>query len=115
MFLARSKPVAPLPTLSVIVPAYNEKATLSVLMDRLLAKSIDGVDIEIVLVESNSSDGTREDAIRYGQHPRVRLILQDRPRGKGHAVRDGPRRHAPATSCCFRTPTSSTTSTTTTI
>ncbi len=35
-------------------------------MDRLLAKSIEGVDIEIVLVESNSSDGTREDAVRYG-------------------------------------------------
>ena len=58
-------------------------------MDRLIAKSIDGVNIEIVLVESNSSDGTREDAVRYGAHPRVRLILQDRPRGKGHAVRAG--------------------------
>ncbi len=87
--LARVKPVAPLPTLSVIVPAYNERATFSVLMDRLLAKSIEGVDIEIVLVESNSSDGTREEAQRYGAHPRVRLILQDRPRGKGNAVRAG--------------------------
>lgn len=88
LFLARSKPIAP-PTLSVIVPAYNEKATLSVLMDRLLAKSIDGVAIEIILVESNSSDGTRDDAVRYGAHPRVRLIMEERPRGKGHAVRTG--------------------------
>ena len=86
---ARAKPVPPLPTLSVIVPAYNERATFSVLMDRLLAKSIEGLDIEIVLVESNSSDGTREDAVRYGTHPRVKLILQDRPRGKGYAVRAG--------------------------
>jgi hypothetical protein len=89
VFLVRSKDVAPRPTLSVIVPAYNEKNTLSILMDRLLAKSVDGADIEIVLVESNSSDGTRDDAIRYGRHPRVRLILQDRPRGKGFAVREG--------------------------
>ena len=89
VFLVRSKPAVAVPTLSVIVPAYNEKNTLSVLMDRLLAKSIDGLDIEIVLVESNSSDGTREDAIRYGEHPRVRLILQDKPRGKGAAVREG--------------------------
>ena len=58
-------------------------------MDRLIAKSIAGVNIEIVLVESNSTDGTREDAERYGAHPRVRLILQDRPRGKGNAVRAG--------------------------
>jgi len=87
--LARMKPIAEIPTLSVIVPAYNERATFSVLMDRLLAKSIAGVDIEIVLVESNSSDGTREDAVRFGAHPRVQLILQERPRGKGNAVRAG--------------------------
>ncbi len=89
VFLARAKPVAAAPTLSVIVPAYNERATFSQLMDRLIAKSIDGVNIEIVLVESNSTDGTREEAERYGAHPRVRLILQDRPRGKGNAVRAG--------------------------
>ena len=89
VMLVRAKAVAPVAKLSVIVPAYNERATFSVLMDRLLAKSVEGVDIEIVLVESNSSDGTREDARRYGEHPRVRLILQDRPRGKGYAVRAG--------------------------
>ena len=40
-------------------------------MDRLLAKSIDGVDIEIVLVESNSSDGTREEAVRLWRDTRA--------------------------------------------
>jgi hypothetical protein len=89
VILARAKSPAAAPTLSVIVPAYNERATFSVLMDRLMAKSIEGVNIEIVLVESRSTDGTREDAERYGAHPRVRLILQDRPRGKGYAVRAG--------------------------
>jgi hypothetical protein len=87
--LVRAKGAAQAPSLSVIVAAYNEKATLSALMDRLLAKSIEGVAIEVVLVESNSTDGTREDAVRYGAHPRVRLILEDRPRGKGFAVRTG--------------------------
>jgi SAM-dependent methyltransferase len=76
-------------TLSVIVPAYNEAATFDTLMRGLLAKSLPGLDIEVVLVESNSSDGTRELAERYRHHPRVRLILEDRPRGKGHAVRTG--------------------------
>jgi SAM-dependent methyltransferase len=87
--LARAKGVRRGPRLSVIVPAFNEKATLGVLMDRVLAKSIEGVDIEVVLVESNSTDGTREEALRYQTHPRVRVILQDRPRGKGFAVRTG--------------------------
>jgi hypothetical protein len=89
VLLARSTLVATSPKVSVIVAVYNEKATFALLMERLLAKSIDAVDIEVVIVESNSSDGTREDALRLGAHPRVRLLLQDKPRGKGHAVRAG--------------------------
>ena len=57
----------------MIVPAFNERATLSTIMDQVLEKSIDGMEIEVVLVESNSTDGTRKEAQRYGHHPRVRL------------------------------------------
>ena len=41
------------------------------------------------MVESNSTDGTRSIVQTYDAHPRVKLILEDRPRGKGHAVRAG--------------------------
>ncbi len=58
-------------------------------MQGLLAKTLPRMDIEVVLVESNSSDGTRQLAERYRHHPRVKLILEDRPCGKGHAVRTG--------------------------
>jgi len=75
--------------LSVIVPAYNEERTFDELMQSLIKKIIPNLDIEIVIVESNSSDATREKARAYEHHPRVRLILEDRPRGKGHAVRTG--------------------------
>lgn len=75
--------------LSVIVPAYNEAATFEPLIEALLRKELPDLDIEVVIVESNSTDGTREIALRYKDHPRVRLVLQDRPRGKGHAVRTG--------------------------
>jgi SAM-dependent methyltransferase len=81
---ARSKPV-----LSVIVPAYNEAATFGTLLERLLRKSVPGLDIEVLVVESNSSDGTREIAENYKDHPRVKLIFENRPQGKGHAVRTG--------------------------
>jgi glycosyltransferase involved in cell wall biosynthesis len=77
----------PRPLLSILVPVYNERATFCTLMDALLKHTIPGVDREIVLVESNSSDGTREEVKRYASHPEVRLILEDRPRGKGYAVR----------------------------
>ena len=75
--------------LSVILPVFNERGTFTKTMELLLAKEIPGMDVEVVIVESNSSDGTREEAIRYEGHPNIKLILEDRPRGKGHAVRSG--------------------------
>jgi 2-polyprenyl-3-methyl-5-hydroxy-6-metoxy-1,4-benzoquinol methylase len=75
--------------LSIVLPAYNEAATFEPLMEAVLRKEVPGLDVEVVLVESNSTDGTRELAQKYADHPRVRLMLEDRPRGKGHAVRTG--------------------------
>jgi glycosyltransferase involved in cell wall biosynthesis len=89
IFLVRPKTGTTVPRLSVILPVYNEKATFSTVMDMLLEKQIPNVDIEIILIESNSTDGSRELAIAYGGNPRVRLILEEKPRGKGHAVRNG--------------------------
>lgn len=75
--------------LSVVVPIYNERATVGEALDAILAKEIPGWTLEIILVESNSTDGTREIVLGYKDHPRVKLILEDKPRGKGHAVRTG--------------------------
>ena len=76
-------------TLSVIVPIYNEAATVRQSLDAILAKSVPGWTLQIIMVESNSTDGTRSIVQTYNAHPRVKLILEDRPRGKGHAVRAG--------------------------
>jgi len=89
ILITRPKPVREKPVLSVIVPAYNEQATFSQMMDVLLAKQIEGVHIEVIVVESNSTDSTREMALRYAEHPRVHLLLQEQARGKGNAVRAG--------------------------
>ena len=76
-------------TLSVIVPIYNEAATVCQSLDAILAKTVPGWTLQIIMVESNSTDGTRPIVQTYATHPRVTLILEDRPRGKGHAVRAG--------------------------
>jgi 2-polyprenyl-3-methyl-5-hydroxy-6-metoxy-1,4-benzoquinol methylase len=77
------------PVLSVIVPAYDEVKTFGPLMEALLRKAMPGLAMEIIVVESNSTDGTREAALKYGEQGRVKLVLEDQPRGKGHAVRAG--------------------------
>jgi hypothetical protein len=87
--LVRSKSQSSRQRLSVIVPVYNEAATFVRLIEQLLQKTIEGLEIEIILVESNSSDGSRDLVLQYKNHPRVRLILEESPKGKGHAVRNG--------------------------
>ena len=77
------------PLCSIVLPAYNEKNTIAELMKGLLAKQIPGADKEIIIVESNSKDGTRELVEEYRSHPEVRIVLQEKPRGKGNAVRAG--------------------------
>jgi hypothetical protein len=78
-------------TCSILVPVFNEKDTFPELMRTLLAKRLDhlGLEREIILIESNSSDGTRELVAGFAATPGVRIIYQDRPRGKGNAVRAG--------------------------
>ena len=87
-------PRPPLPpihdgVLSVIVPIYNEAPTVRESLDAILAKTIPGWTLQIILIESNSTDGTRDLVLPYRSHPRVNLLLEDTPRGKGHAVRAG--------------------------
>jgi SAM-dependent methyltransferase len=74
---------------SVIVPVFNEQATVRQLLDSLLAKPLASARMEVIIVESNSTDGSREIVNSYAQHDGVKIILQPNPRGKGYAVREG--------------------------
>ena len=77
------------PLLSVIVPVYNEAKTFPILIKALLAKQIPGLKKEIIIIESGSSDGTRPLVQALEKKPGVRVIYEERPQGKGHAVRQG--------------------------
>ncbi len=77
------------PRLSVIVPVFNEMATAREALDGIVAKQAPGWELEIVIVESNSTDGTREVVRSYEGRDRVRILFEPEPRGKGHAVRAG--------------------------
>ena len=76
-------------TVSVIVPVYNEIPTVRTALDALTAKRITGYDLQLILVESNSTDGSREVVLSYRDLPAVTVILEEVAMGKGHAVRAG--------------------------
>ena len=78
-----------IPVLSIVLPVYNEGSTFPVLMEQLLALELLSVKKEIIIVESNSQDNSRELVLNYKDHPDVKIVLQERPKGKGNAVREG--------------------------
>lgn len=74
------------PTLSVVMPAYNERATIHEALRRVLDAPVDS--IEIVVVDDGSTDGTADAARATGA-----TVLEQRPNaGKGAALRLGFRR-----------------------
>jgi|UniRef100_UPI00404AAB2C glycosyltransferase involved in cell wall biosynthesis len=85
----RFPPLPAKPKLSVVVPLFNERATITTALDAITSKRITGWEIEVIIVESNSTDGTRELVQTYADRPGVKLLLEERPQGKGHAVRHG--------------------------
>ena len=72
--------------LSVVMPVYNEKATVLKIIDKVLR--LDMVK-EVIVVDDGSTDGTREILKGPGLDARVRLVFQDRNMGKGAALRAG--------------------------
>lgn len=74
--------------LSVIMPVYNEAPTVEEIVRRVLAEPHEK---ELIIVDDGSTDGTREILARLERaHPeQVRVILHERNRGKGAAVRTG--------------------------
>lgn len=71
--------------LSVVVPCFNERATISVLLERVAESPWVN---EIIIVDDGSTDGTRE-ILSSLDDSRMRVEFHDRNRGKGAALRTG--------------------------
>ena len=77
----------PLRKLSVLVPVFNERATVRELIARVLAAPVP-LDVEIVVVDDGSTDGSWDILSEIAaQEPAVRLFRSEQNSGKGAAIR----------------------------
>ena len=80
-------------TLSVIIPAYNEEATIATILDKLSSVDLgDGIELELVVVNDCSSDQTGEVVVGWRkQHPDVSFNYNTHEvnKGKGAALHTG--------------------------
>ena len=74
--------------LSVIVPLYNEENTAKELLEKLFAFDWPMAH-EFVIVESNSDDNTRGIVESYADRDDVKIVLEEKPSGKGNGVLHG--------------------------
>jgi len=73
--------------LSVVMPVYNERATLKTVVERVLGVPL---AMELLCVDDGSSDGSREILAQLeSEHPQIRVLLQPKNMGKGAALRRG--------------------------
>lgn len=73
--------------LSVIIPCYNEKLTINQIVDAVRKSS--WPDIEIIVVDDFSTDGSREILENEIREKIDKLVLHDQNKGKGAAIRTG--------------------------
>ncbi len=75
--------------LSVIMPCYNEQATIREIVGRVQGVNLGAIEKEILIVDDGSKDGTREILATLDGRGGVRVVLQPVNQGKGAAVARG--------------------------
>lgn len=72
--------------LSVIMPVYNEHRTIDIIIEKVRRVPIEK---EVIVVDGNSYDGTKELLKKYENDVNTRIIYQDSKKGRGSAIKEG--------------------------
>jgi dolichol-phosphate mannosyltransferase len=73
------------PTLTIIIPCYNEKNTIIELFDKI--ENIENISKEIIIVDDKSTDGSSDLIKNYNFKSSNKKIFHDKNLGKGGAIR----------------------------
>ena len=79
----------PPPTLSIIVPVYNEERYVQAALERLAGRPYPGTEQEVIVVDDGSSDRTPQLLAGWANRPGFRVLTHPQNRGKGAAIRTG--------------------------
>lgn len=72
--------------LSVIIPVYNEKNTIDIIINKIISLKI---NIQIIIVNDGSTDGTAQKLLKFKKKKFITIINLSKNYGKGHAIRQG--------------------------
>jgi glycosyltransferase involved in cell wall biosynthesis len=76
--------------LSVIVPCYNEKATIEKIIKEVLSVNLGSTEKEILIIDDGSTDGTIDIIKKLSKrHAQIKCLLQSHNQGKGAALKRG--------------------------
>jgi glycosyltransferase involved in cell wall biosynthesis len=76
--------------LSIVMPCYNEKATIKKIIDEVMSVNLGTTKKEILIVDDGSKDGTRDILETLAKKNKaIRLLFQDVNQGKGAALKRG--------------------------
>ena len=72
--------------LSIVIPVYNERDTLHILISK-----VEAVDFtkEIIIIDDYSTDGTQDVLKKYEGQDNIQVLYHERNKGKGAALRTG--------------------------
>lgn len=73
--------------LSIVIPVFNERATIAEVIQRVESVVLSGMEKELVIVDDGSTDGTRDVLRAFEQ--RARVIYLEQNQGKGAALKRG--------------------------
>ncbi len=70
-----------MPLVSIIVPCYNEQATIRLLLEAILRQTVPACDLEVIIADGLSTDRTRAEVASFQDaHPDLSVRLVDNPR-----------------------------------
>jgi len=75
--------------LNVIIPCYNEKNTIEIIIDKVLNVNIEPNKKKIIVIDDYSNDGSRDILKKYENKNDIEILYHEKNYGKGKAIRSG--------------------------